>query len=248
MKHIDNGNSYALQNMDFRHEDKYICSDAELTILRARLDAVMNLDVHTDKTGVYQIRSIYFDDYDDNCWNENDAGNDLRNKWRIRAYNGDSGHIFLENKFRKSGMIHKEQAMISREQMNELLSKGKKPDISCENPRLLNKFIILRETRLFHPVVIVCYERRPYVFGPGNVRVTLDRNIRSSKCFGSFFDNDIPARPVMQPGMHLLEVKYDDFLPDVIQQVIQMQNMQKVTFSKYYLCRLSIEKGAIYDV
>ena len=47
----------------------------------------------------------------------------------------------------------------------------------------------------------------------------------------------LPERPVLPKGQHLLEVKFDEYLPDYIYHAIQMTNMRLETFSKYYLCR-----------
>ena len=41
----------------------------------------------------------------------------------------------------------------------------------------------------------------------------------------------------MPAGMHVLEVKYDEFLPDYIYKGIELENLQRTAFSKYYLCR-----------
>ena len=109
--------------------------------------------------------------------------------------------------------------------------------ITGENPALLNKMLLLQRTQLMQPKVIVQYLRRPFVCDEGNVRVTFDMNITSSPAFDRFFMEDIPERPVLPKGQHLLEVKFDEYLPDYIYHAIQMTNMRLETFSKYYLCR-----------
>lgn len=52
-----------------------------------------------------------------------------------------------------------------------------------------------------------------------------------------FFDPDIPRRQILPVGRQLLEVKYDEYLPDPIYHALSLSNMQRIPFSKYYLCR-----------
>ena len=81
------------------------------------------------------------------------------------------------------------------------------------------------------------YDRTPWVYRTGNVRVTFDENIRSSGQTEAFLEQDFLRRPIMPAGQHVLEVKYDDFLPDYIRQVLQIGVLSRTSFSKYYLCR-----------
>ena len=104
-------------------------------------------------------------------------------------------------------------------------------------PPVFRKFCLKYQSELYRPKVIVEYDREPYICRNGNVRVTFDTNIRSSNCVDDFFEKKIFARPVMPSGYHLMEVKYDEFLPDYIYNGLQMENLQQATFSKYYLCR-----------
>ncbi len=221
----------------FRHELKYICSNAELKMLESRFRGIMPLDSHVSSKGSYLIRSMYFDDlYNTSLW-ENEDGINLREKWRIRIYNNSNERITLECKAKDSDMILKKSCPLTLEQFHNLAYDKGYNRISAENPELLNRFILLKKTKCMKPAVIVQYERRPYVYKDGNVRVTFDQNIVSSKAFGLFFESNIPCRPIMPMGQGLLEVKYDEYLPDHIYHAVQMKNMQRTRFSKYYLCR-----------
>ena len=83
--------------MEYRVEKKYICTNMELAILKARLQAVMSIDKNQKEIDAYQIRSIYFDNYDNSSYFENDAGVDDRKKLRIRVYNKSRKTIKLKN-------------------------------------------------------------------------------------------------------------------------------------------------------
>ena len=219
----------------FRHELKYICSGAQLITLRSRLEALMQRDSHVGKDGAYLIRSLYFDDYEDGCLMENEDGVSPRKKWRIRIYNGSTDYISLECKHKSYDMIRKESCRISLDQFERIYSSSLA--IGSGFPELLKRFLTEQYIRMLHPAVIVQYRRYPFVCREGNVRVTLDCNITSAPPVRDFFRKDMPERPVQEKGQHLLEVKFDEYLPDYIYHTVQQTDMRRTAFSKYYLCR-----------
>lgn len=220
----------------FRHELKYQCLQEQIEMLRIRLQCIMKPDSHADAEGGYLVRSIYLDDYEDTCMRENEAGVSPREKWRIRSYNSSDARIALECKRKEHGMIQKKSCPVTLRQLAEILL-DRPLTIHEDTPPLLRRMEVLRRTRLLRPKVIVQYRRTPFVCAEGNVRVTLDENMSSSQAFDKFFDPDLPVRPIMPTGHQLLEVKYDEFLPDYIYHAVQMRDMRLETYSKYYLCR-----------
>ena len=133
-------------------------------------------------------------------------------------------------------MIRKTSCLLTKESYNKLMAGESLGDLS-DKPALLSKFIVLMKSELYKPAVIVEYDRTPFIYSIGNVRITLDRNIRFSKDFDHFFDRSISTQPIMPVGHHLLEVKYDELFPSFIKDTLQMGDLQQTTFSKYYLCR-----------
>ena len=93
------------------------------------------------------------------------------------------------------------------------------------------------DIRLLRPAVIVEYERIPYIYPNGNVRVTFDLNVSSSCDWTHFWNDDLAKRPIMPAGMHLMEVKFDEFLPDFIYHNLNLGTLSQTAYSKYYLCR-----------
>ena len=91
------------------------------------------------------------------------------------------------------------------------------------------------------PKVIIAYERTAFVHPSGNVRITFDRNIMASRNREEFLEDRVSGMvPVLPAGMHVLEVKYDEFLPDTIAQQLEIGKLRKTAFSKYYLGRLAV--------
>ena len=222
--------------LEYRNELKYIVSAQQIAILRSRLRPLMALDAHTGEKEKYTIRSVYFDDYKNTCFAENEDGTSPREKFRIRIYNANENTARLELKRKEGGKTHKESSLLPVGQCQAFL-EGR--DAACPDdcPPVLHKFILKCRAELYRPKVIVEYDREPYVYKDGNVRVTFDTDIRSSNYVESFFEKDVFTRLIMPAGYHLMEVKYDGFLPDVIYNSLQIDSLSQETFSKYYLCR-----------
>ena len=219
----------------FRHELKFIISRGQGEILKNSLLGIMQRDSHLEGES-YNIRSLYFDDMYHTCFFENENGTDPREKFRIRIYDSDSSFIRLELKRKQNGMTEKLQCEMTAQQVESVI-RGESLGNIEDLPPLMRKFELLRITRFLKPDIIVDYDRLPLVYNLGNVRVTFDMNISSSSAFDEFFDEKIPKRPILQQDMILLEVKYDELLPDYIERIVKSQAAQKTTFSKYYLCK-----------
>lgn len=220
----------------YRHEFKYEIDAQHVIILKKRLSEIMKKDSHVGEKESYRIRSLYFDDYDNRGYYDNENGYDLREKFRIRIYNASADVIRLELKKKESGKNIKHSCPISREQV-EALMRGEILNLEDEMPPLLKKFSIYQQTRCLSPKIIVEYDRVPFVCKDGNVRVTLDLDICSSDRIEDFLKKDISRRLIMPKGKHLLEVKYDEFIPDYINQTVRSEHLRHTAYSKYYLCR-----------
>lgn len=220
----------------FRHELKYLISAGELQLLKNRINHLMPRDRHANAAGGYSIRSLYFDDYENRCFYENENGTDPREKFRIRIYNHSKERIMLECKRKERGKTLKTSCPLTEEQTRLLMQGSMLPDIERQHP-VLRKLSIQMLMRRLRPVVIVEYDRIPFTYQNGNVRVTLDTNISSSRAIEQFLDETIPKRPVMPTGQQLLEVKYDEYLPDFIYRNLQLYSLKQTAYSKYYVCR-----------
>ena len=232
--------------MEYRVEKKFLCTDQQLQVLQARLSTIMYYDQNQENRMRYQIRSIYFDTYGGQFFFENDAGIDDRKKYRIRAYNCNKEFIRLEVKSKVHGYTHKEQCQVTQDLYRQLVN-GKMPDYQREFPKAMNEFYLEMAQHLLHPVAIIEYERTAFVYPEGNVRITFDRNIAVSRELEAFWNNDLEVCPIMGTGQHILEVKYDEFLPDTIAQLLEIGSLQQTTFSKYYMASLFLRGERIFN-
>jgi len=221
--------------LQFRHEAKLEINRADMLVLRQRLRAVMKSDNHAIN-GQYEVRSLYFDSPADKALREKLDGVDVREKYRIRLYNHDFSFIRLERKFRKGGLGYKDSTVLTPGQAQALVDgdTGWMPD--SDNEVILGFYIRIRNEGLL-PKVIVDYTREPFVFGPGNVRVTLDYNIRTGIRCTDFLNPACMTVPI-KDSICILEVKWDNYLPDVIRDAIQLENRRNGAFSKYAASRM----------
>ena len=230
--------------MDYRAENKYLVSETDILLLSSRLSPFMSSD-QNQKGSSYEIRSLYFDDIFDSCMDENDAGTNARRKYRIRSYGPDFSFIRLEIKEKLNGFTRKYSCPLSLAEYEAILDGGK--DLIFGDKKPLNELLLSMRCTLMQPKAIIKYERSAFVHPSGNVRVTFDRNICASRECGDFFSEYLPfAIPILPRGTHVLEVKYDELLPDVIAQQLEIGKLQKTAFSKYYLGRLAINNDFIY--
>lgn len=230
--------------MDYRHELKYVVTAEQLALLKSRIRGLIPLDPHAGEQGMYRIRSLYFDDAYDSYYLENEIGTDPREKFRIRIYNEDKGRISLELKRKEHAMTQKLSCLLREEQCRELMA-GRLLPMKAEDPPVLQKLNLLMRTKLLRPKVIVEYDRVPYADALGNTRITLDQNMASSDELSRFLEPKLRRRPIMAAGRHILEVKYDEFLPDYLYRNLQLNNLRQTAFSKYYLCRRYGLKGSL---
>lgn len=222
--------------MEYRHELKFLVPDITLEKLRYRLSTVMELDEHQSEES-YNIRSLYFDDYFDKCLNENLAGTDDRFKYRIRMYRGNADYINLEKKYKYRGMTKKQSEQVSADSVKQCLSEG---FYEAEGPLSTELYAAFIKSGM-RPKCIVEYDRCAFVEPVGNVRITFDMNLRGSADIERFLDySEDFTLPALPAGMHILEVKYDELLPRHILQLVDINELQRQSISKYALVREAI--------
>ena len=221
--------------MDYRHEWKHELNYLDLLTLRARLRAVMEPDPHAID-GRYHIRSLYFDTPGDKALREKVDGVNLREKFRIRLYNRDTSLIRLEKKSKVNGLGTKFSADLSADEAQRLLAGDLDWMMDPARP-LVQEFCCKMRSQGLQPRTIVDYTREPFIYRPGNVRVTLDYDIRTGLRCTDFLDPDCVTVPAGDAPI-LLEVKWDAFLPSIIRDAVSMPNRRTGAFSKYAQCRI----------
>lgn len=218
-----------------RHEWKHEITAADHLVLISRLSAIARRDVH-GQNGRYKIRSLYFDDPRDTALREKIDGVARREKFRIRYYGGDASYICLEKKSKWDGLCGKRSVLLSTQEVLALLD-GDLDWMPDSGRPLVQELYWKMKSNVLRPRTIVDYTRDAFVFPAGNVRVTLDYNIRTGLGSTDFLNPDSVTVPAGDAPA-ILEVKWDEFLPDVIREAVQLPGRHTSAFSKYAACRI----------
>lgn len=221
--------------MDFRHEWKHEISRSDLIAIRQRLRAVARVDENA-VDGQYHIRSLYFDTPSDKALREKLDGINRREKFRIRYYNHDPSLIHLEKKSKWNGLGNKQVVELSQEEAQAIADGNLAWMRECDRP-LVQELYVKMTLEGLRPKTIVDYVREPFVYAPGNVRVTLDYDIRTGLTCTDFLNPDCAMIPAGDAPI-ILEVKWDAFLPGIIRDAVQLTGRHTAAFSKYAACRM----------
>jgi hypothetical protein len=198
----------------------------------------MQPDAHADENGEYFIRSLYFDTYDDKAVGEKFDGVPLREKWRIRFYNHDTSMIRLENKIKRVSSCVKLSCELTKDEVLKILDKDYDFLKESKDP-VRQKF--LRELICEGHVAktVTDYTRTPFVSPLGNTRVTIDSDLRSpTGGLMDIFNPHSPTISVFPDERCVLEVKYDEYIPEYVYKLIQQfDGTRTAAMSKYLACR-----------
>ena len=197
--------------MNFRHEWKHPLNSMDLQETRSRLRCVMRPDPHAGASGKYEVRSLYFDSPGDSALREKLDGISRREKFRMRFYNGDVRLIHLEKKSKIDGLCRKQPAALTAGEAQSIVDGAWEWMPSAENRPLLLELYTKMRTRGLRPKTIVDYTREPFVYAPGNVRVTLDYALRTGLRCTDFLNTRCVTVPAGDAPA-ILEVKWDAFL------------------------------------
>ncbi len=221
--------------MELRHEWKHLISAADRLAIRQRLSVIAAPDSHGEQ-GRYFVRSLYFDNLQDKALREKLDGVSRREKFRIRCYNLDNSLLHLECKRKISSLGHKDSCRLTTDEV-QAIQQGRLDWMVQDERALVRELYCKMRTQGLQPRTLVDYTREAFVYAPGNVRVTLDYDIRTGLGCTDLLDRNCPTISI--PGDPIiLEVKWDAWLPDIIRDALQLEHVRTSAFSKYAACRV----------
>ncbi|OXM84488.1 polyphosphate polymerase domain-containing protein [Paenibacillus rigui] len=234
------------KKLTFRHELKFFINQHQFHIIRQRLKSLMAPDKNVGPTGEYHIRSLYFDDMDNKALHEKLGGIRDRVKYRIRIYNIQDNVIHFEKKIKRDDYIAKVKEPLTREMYDAIVAG----DFECLNrpdkPFLMELYNEMRH-RMLRPKVIVDYVREPYVCYHGNVRITFDKDLRTGLHSTDMFNKDLGPVRAIDDNLIILEVKFDEYIPDIIKTAVQLEGLNRQSASKYVICRKFLKTNTWED-
>lgn len=218
-----------------RHELKYIINEGTYMYLRSRLLPLMSPDEHSGDGG-YRVTSLYFDDvYNSGYWQKLN-GAEVRRKFRIRAYDLDPSFVSLESKHKDLSYVSKLSRKLTDEQYRSMLN-GEYSFMEGHDGEedVFGEFYRTDRTLKLRPRIIVDYQREALVHPFGHVRITFDRKL--SACFNTMdmFSPEAQYTRIFDKEI-ILEVKFDNYIPDSIQAALQCINAPMQPVSKYIIC------------
>ena len=218
----------------YRNEWKYLISWGEKELITSRIAPLLHPDPNAVNGG-YLIRSLYFDDYWNTAYEQKDAGVLERKKYRIRIYNYSDRSIKLERKKKYGAYIYKQSAKITRSEFEAILAGDYNFLLKSSQP-LLQEFYVECRCHNLRPRTIVDYEREPWILDAGTVRITFDQNVRAAVGSFDIFDPSLPCLSVIDPRRLVMEVKFTEFLPKFVQDILPPPRAELTAVSKYVLC------------
>lgn len=220
---------------EYRYELKYTITKQTAELLKKQLGLLMQKDPHSvcDEYS-YFIRSIYFDDLYSSSYYEKVDGIEYRHKYRIRMYNMDSSILKLECKVKDDNMTYKYDANVSKEVAAAIID-GKYDLIQTKN-EFINRFLIEAKQRRLKATTIVDYKRTAYIYPVSNVRITFDQELRSGRYSNNFFTQDDYTFEIFPEDLLVMEVKFDEFIPEQLVTVLSSVPTIRQAVSKFALC------------
>lgn len=220
----------------YRNEIKFIINKDSAEILKHKLSLIMDLDQNSAEDNSYLIRSLYFDDINSTAYYEKMDGVEYRKKYRIRLYNNDTNFIRLECKYKHENKTSKDQILIDKNICDRIID-GSIKNLKIEEENLLTKFIVDSKLNNLVPSIIVDYKRLAYTYPVSEVRVTFDSKIRSGRYNYNLYDEDLSTYKVIDDNEVVLEVKFNEILPESIAIILSTVPMIRQAFSKFAICR-----------
>ena len=221
----------------YRNEIKFIISKTMAEVLKQRLSLIMSVDTNSyNSDNSYLIRSLYFDNENSDAYYEKMDGVEYRKKYRIRIYNFDDKFIRLECKYKHNNMTSKDQILIDKELCIKIID-GKIDEIDLTKDNLLRQFALDYRLNRLEPSIIVDYNRVAFTYHVSDVRITFDSQIKSSMYNYNLFDKNATTYRVIDDNQMVLEVKFNEILPESIALILQTVPTFRQAFSKFAACR-----------
>ena len=201
--------------------------------LKHHLSFLMDLDSHSlSSEKSYFIRSLYFDDIMHTAYREKVDGVEFRTKYRIRMYNQDRRMLRLECKQKAESVTAKETIVLSEYVVNKIVS-GDIYDIPTEEDNLLSRFLVDKRHNNLVPAIVVDYDRLAFTYPLSDVRITFDENVRSGVYNYNLFDNNLVGIPIIDDYETIVEIKFNDFLPESLMLMLDTIPKFRMAISKF---------------
>ncbi|HBC2031645.1 polyphosphate polymerase domain-containing protein [Clostridium perfringens] len=206
-----------------RKEVKFLVSSTDRVYLLNSLSQILVPDKYGDYNG-YKTRSIYFDSIDNEDFREKQIKTEKRKRIRVRIYNEEDKFAKFEIKRKHFERELKESITITKEDAIRLINREYSVLLNYKDNPLYEYAFNLMKSKLYRPVSMVEYDRRAFTHEFFNTRVTLDNNLRFTNFNYDLFNKNINFQKGLAGDKSILEVKYDRFLFQQLQEILSKCN------------------------
>lgn len=237
-----------------RFEFKYQLPTGTVEGILPELLKYMEFDPYAEQLPgrAYTVASLYYDSAGLDCYHQKVAGLKMRKKLRIRFYDFDlkpNTPVFLEIKRKYDAVVVKDRLTMSYQNCYRALHENQplQLDFSEHDQQTMDEFMWMKLYNGMMPQNMVLYDRKPLLgkVDP-NFRVTIDSNLRT---FPAQWLTDPGEPQLVNPGVSVLEVKFNNVLPAWFHRIIQQYSLEQRPFSKYCqsleLCHPELALGGI---
>lgn len=219
-----------------RYEKKYYISFSHYISMKAILSSLLVPDTNAGKNGDYFIRSVYFDSLNNDNYYDKVLGIKHRKKLRVRVYDLESEQMKLEIKEKDGDSLMKDTLIVDRCHYNALLKHDYGFLLEDGSDMAMNFYSYLMRNYQ-RPVITVDYEREAYIHPFSNLRINFDKNIRVNTYDYDLFNPKLTMSPVSVEKLYVLEIKFNDFMPDWLSEILSNIHTTNISYSKYCIGR-----------
>lgn len=216
-----------------RLENKYFISLQSFYALKNIFNKILVLDNNCKNDKGYNVRTLYFDNFSNDELEKKINGDFFRSKLRLRVYNNNFSKIFLEVKDKENFLSKKNKILLNQKEAENFI-KSKLPYQEYDN-ELINEIIQKKNNNFLVPKIIINYSRLAFKSRDGGTRITFDFNLNSESSSIDFFNTNKAKFPIISDKKIILEIKYKNFIPKYIGEIIETCNLNRCAISKYYL-------------
>ena len=206
-----------------RKEVKFLVSSTDRVYLLNSLSQILVPDKYGDYNG-YKTRSIYFDSIDNEDFREKQIKTEKRKRIRVRIYNEEYKFAKFEIKRKHFERELKESITITKEDAIRLINREYSVLLNYKDNSLYEYAFNLMKSKSYRPVSMVEYDRRAFTHEFFNTRVTLENNLRFTNFNYDLFNKNINFQKGLPWDKSILEVKYNRFLFQQLQEVLSKCN------------------------
>ncbi len=233
-----------------RTEEKYIITDENYRVLRARLEEYMLPDVYCRSGEFYTICNIYYDTPDHQMIRHSIEKPIYKEKLRLRSYGTvyPKDKVYLEIKKKFNGYVNKRRCSMQLEDACRYIATGKRAEGKRPfTEQVLREidFILERYPDLA-PALYLSYDRLA-LFGKEKeeFRITFDTNIRTRR-YELGLDKGNYGELLLPQGLRIMEAKTNHAMPYWFTGMLSEYRIYPVNFSKYgEEYRQSLQQGEL---